>query len=526
MSIFWESCFKATDRLLGLMDKNPLSPTYGCFHREYWHQRMCDFPSSSRQQGVLCLSLLWKLEGNFYYRSDELLEFIKGAMIYTCKIQKNDGSFDEWYPNERGWAGPTGYVIYALGRSFEICRDSLDSDTENQVLQCLKKGAGFLSEGWEEHILFNHIAMALLPIYQVYHLTGEDKLLKGFQALFKKFKNYFDSEEGWGIEYDGPDIGYQSATISFLARLHRYQRGDEIREICEQSLNFISYFFYPDHTFARKIGGRQTETLFHYGLVYWCGQGVEIASHLLDWDKESLKNQKQLIPQDHDDHYFIYRMVEFLESGFLESTMGNTVSSFQWILPCKRSPFEKYFSRAGLYVRKEEKSYSVLHLKRGGHLISFCHNGDVIIDSGILGKTKEGRLVTSLEWNDDYQIKMKDKIEVTGDLQFWNQPTFSPLKMIAFRLALMILGKTKTGSYWLKAFIRKILLKGKKQSQLKFKRVITFGDRPSVDSSVLGENSELTLKELYIGGIFDVRYVPQSRYFKSLDLQHPPQRRR
>ena len=32
-------------RLLTLLDRDPSSPTYGCFDRNYWHYRTQDFPS-------------------------------------------------------------------------------------------------------------------------------------------------------------------------------------------------------------------------------------------------------------------------------------------------------------------------------------------------------------------------------------------------------------------------------------------------------------------------------------------------
>ena len=30
-------------RLVGMIDKNPFSATYGCFDREFWHYRTIDF---------------------------------------------------------------------------------------------------------------------------------------------------------------------------------------------------------------------------------------------------------------------------------------------------------------------------------------------------------------------------------------------------------------------------------------------------------------------------------------------------
>lgn len=523
MNIFWEKSFSSFERLLGLMDKNPMSPQYGCFHREFWHQRLCDFPSASRQQGVLCLSLVWEAPNSSYYHSSELLEFIEAGMLFTCKIQKSDGSFDEWYPQERGWAGPTGYVIHALARSYEICQSSLKPQVKEMVLKTLEKGAHFLGKGWEEHILFNHIAMALLPIYQVYKISGKETHLRDYQELWQKFKKYWNQDEGWGIEYDGPDVGYQSATISFLARLHFYSKDEEIKEICQKSFEFINYFCFPDGSFARRLGCRQTETLFHFGPVYWSGQGIEDAGALLRWDTSSLSNNRQLIPSDHDDHYFIYRMLEFLEAAVFLNKMGNP-SVKEKSLPFEGELFKKHFEKGGLYIQKDEFAYSAINLKRGGHLVSFPVKGEAVIDSGILLKTAKGQHLTSLEWDNSYRIELGKTLKVSGRLQQWHQPTFTPLKMILFRISLLVFGRHKTSAYWLKVLIRKILLKKDKRSDLRFTRTIYLNDKPRVESEVFGESKEDQIVSYYTGGIFDIRFVPQSRYFKEDDLRHLPKR--
>lgn len=43
-------------RLLGNLDRNSFSPTYGCFHRDYWLYKTSDFPDSVRQFAVQALA--------------------------------------------------------------------------------------------------------------------------------------------------------------------------------------------------------------------------------------------------------------------------------------------------------------------------------------------------------------------------------------------------------------------------------------------------------------------------------------
>ena len=56
-------------RLLGLLDRNPLSCTYGCFDRQYWHYRTSDFACTRSQEAVLTLALLYNNKATKYYQS-------------------------------------------------------------------------------------------------------------------------------------------------------------------------------------------------------------------------------------------------------------------------------------------------------------------------------------------------------------------------------------------------------------------------------------------------------------------------
>ncbi len=52
---------RSLPRLLSLLDRDPFSPTFGCFDRPFWHYKTCtDFPSAIYQQGLLPLVLLYK----------------------------------------------------------------------------------------------------------------------------------------------------------------------------------------------------------------------------------------------------------------------------------------------------------------------------------------------------------------------------------------------------------------------------------------------------------------------------------
>ena len=101
-------------RLLSSQDRNPFSPSYGSFNREFWHTRTKCFPDSIAQFGTLSLALIFAHKfpgGEEYYQNKEIKKWTLAGIINWMKIQHADGSYDEFYPNERGWAGPTGFLL-------------------------------------------------------------------------------------------------------------------------------------------------------------------------------------------------------------------------------------------------------------------------------------------------------------------------------------------------------------------------------------------------------------------------------
>lgn len=513
------------ERLIGFLDKNPISPTFGCFDKNFWHHRFTDFPSSAKQQGVLCLAYFykWNNEENPYYHSEHILTLIEGALKFTMSIQKGDGSYDEWYPNERGWAGPTGYVSYSLAKTYELIED-LDSGLRKSLRKSLLKSASFLAFGWEAHVLSNHIAMALLPIFLISQLFESTRLKVQYKTLLDKFLYFFNKDEGWGVEYDGPDFGYQSATISFLARLHKYNENPQIEKVCENSLRFVSYALYPDLTFSRKLGSRQCEVLFHLGLEYWAEKGNLLASRMVLWSRSSLDLNKQLVPKDHEDHYFIYRMVEFVETAFFTLENPSELQSGE-LLPFEKEDFRIELPKGKLFFQKRGKYFLTANYGRGGAFLVFDCDRKSLVEAnfGHLLKTNKGELLTTLDFNKEIECSIReDHLLVEGPFCYWKNQTFSPLKMILFRKLMILFGWNYRFSYLLKSLIRKILLNQNQYSSVLFKRKISLSNPGEFEDEIIN-NEGVGIKESLDGGLFEIRYVPQSRYFKVADLELTPQ---
>ena len=122
-------------RVLSMQNRNPMSSTYGCFDRNYWHfKTLIDFPCATYQQVVIGLSKLFsiKINCNYYYQHPTIGESVRSAILFWCKIQNRDGSVNEYYENDHSFC-PPAYTTYAIAQAYYLIQD-LFSDIEKDLI--------------------------------------------------------------------------------------------------------------------------------------------------------------------------------------------------------------------------------------------------------------------------------------------------------------------------------------------------------------------------------------------------------
>ncbi len=506
-------------RLLTLLDRNEFSKTYGSFQRTYWLDKSEDFVNALPQYGVHSLALVYsyKMPNNIYYKNKKIKKWAIAAMNYWGKVQHKDGSFDEFYPNEHGWAGPTGFLLYAMVESYKLIGDGITNEEKNKFLKACRKAAVFLGKNDESGVLANHHAIALLSIYDAYIILKDKYLLK----LFHDKLNYFYtlvSKEGWSLEYDGPDMGYLSATVSFLSKLYKLgYRDSKIEDVIKKSIEFSSYFVYPNNYYAGSLGSRQTLHFYPHGYEIFA-EKIPLAGRIADKMLEGLSEGKLVPPEIQADRYFLYRIPEFLLS-YIDYNEKRKPS--EAMLPYEKNDFIVDFKHAGIYVRKIENTYFLCNIKKGGIIKIFdIKNKKIILnDDGYVGKLDNNKAITS-QWIDkNLKIESNNKkIVVKGKLNFISQKTFTPLKGIIFRIIMFLFGWNTFLSYHLKGLIRKIIIFGKNESNVCFSREIDFRDKIIIKDSIKNK-SKNKITYFKIGGCSYVRYVPQSRFFQPVELE-------
>lgn len=507
-------------RLLTCLDRNPFSPTYGCFHRDYWLYKTSDFPDAIRQFGMLSLALVYNHDfpGNPYFKNTMVKEWAVASMMYCTTIQHRDGTFDEFYPYERGWVGPTAFVAYALAESYALLKHTMDPALHAPVLACIRKAALSISRGdQEKDLLANHHAMACLALWKANKLLREEWLSKAYQRQWKNFLQYHHFSEGWSVEYDGPDAGYLSATISFLARIYKEDPTVEMYEVLARSVDFAAHFAYPDGSFAGMTGSRNTQHFYPAGFEI-LGQEYLPATAVAEKMLAALGEGKLVSPEIMSDRYVFYRVPELLHAWIEYASVQESLP----MLPYEQPEYFRFFEKAGIYVHTTLSHYFIASLAKGGvcRVFNLRSGLPLFNDGGIVLTLKQGRVLTS-QWMDTSARTEAawNSWKVSGSLNsIPMHRNFNPARFILFRIFLSGISLSPRISHWLKGIIRSVLIHSHGKVAVAYERTFRIQGSNLYITDEIRLNRKASFRSLRIGGHFYTRYVPQSRFFQFYEL--------
>lgn len=532
--IYAQKALNQLPRLLSNQDRNPFSPTYGCFHRDYWLDKTSDFPDAVRQFAVHALALVYRhdLPDNPYRGQPKIRDWTIAGLDYWAQIQHADGSFDEFYPYERGWVGPTAFTTFTSVEALRLLHTEMPANVAERVRAAIHRAAHFIAAGEaEEDHLANHHAMACLAVWKAYELLGDPALHAGYQRLWQGFLNYHHPE-GWAREYDGVDPGYLSATVSFLAKIYQSNRDPALLDVIRRSVEFSSYFAYPNGFYGGSLGSRNTLHFYAHGYEVMASE-IPLAAAVAQKMLIGLAEDKLVPPEIISDRYVVYRVPEFLQAHLDYTPRPAALPPLPW----EEAPFTRYFPGARIFVRTSAQHYVVANLAKGGVVKVFDRQDGRLLanDCGLLGRLEDGPVITS-QWIDPaYRCQAAgfspDRIsppeqeqdggwQVEGYLQAVpSNKLFNPFKHILFRSALVALGWSPDFSHALKGMIRKTLMLGRRPVPIRFRRTLHVAGDALRLTDELERLGDVRLQSLAVGDEFFVRYVPQSRYFQSQELE-------
>ena len=489
-------------KLLTLQDRNRLSPTYGCFDRNFWHYKIIDFPSGMAQEFVWPLALAYDLDapGNEYHGNETIREWARAGIIYAAESAHNDGSCDDYFPFEKA-GGATAFSLLACAESYRL----LDLD-EPLALEFFAKRADWLAGHNESGQLTNHQALIVCCLDAVADLTGIKRWEKARASRLEKVLEW-QNEEGWFQEYEGCDPGYHTLTISLLARIYDHTPSPALHDALVRAVRLAAEFIHPDGSFGGEYASRNTYNFFPHGFELF-GRHFPEALAINDAWLEGLASG--LAPCHADDHilaHHAWNMLLAWRDRVIDRPSSTTTIERKSIS----------FPNAGLAIRRDEHRELFLALNKGGVFRFFRNRQFVASDTGISLRMEDGRIAVS-HLVDQYTVNDSgDTIEISGDMGWAKQKAMTPLRLIILRLIMLCGGRFHPDL--VRKLLQKLLITGKNSAPFRFTRRLRFSDdgKLNVDDRIEA-NSWSGVEKAAIGCDQTSIYVVMSRTFQKAQL--------
>lgn len=457
-------------RLLGAVDRDPLSPTYGCTDRQFWHYRTSSFPSDMYQEAALALALVYgrPMPGNRWQGEPRVRELAIAAIRFAARSSHADGSCDDYYPFERA-LGAAVFSLQAAARAYEVLH--LD---DPELRDWLRRRADWIANNDESGHLANHQALAALGLLRVARLIGDESLRAAANDRLQKVLSW-QSEEGWFDEYGGADPGYQTVTIDCLANYRRLTKNLSLDEPLRRAVAFARCFLHPDNSYGGEYGSRGTYHFYPHGFELLAGELTE-AADLADGFLRALGAGKQA--HFSDDRLVAHRLASLMEAYA------------DWS-PARPAPRPESpglgtitYPRAGLLVRRTADTHTIISAARGGVVKHFCTGHRPATDTGLVLETTRGRVAVSqmhsaggfgaMPVGNTHSLPV---FSITRQLHWVRDRTATPLGQALFHLGMLLVGR------WCRTLVRRLLqqwlITGRRECPIRFTRTFEFLTRPS-----------------------------------------------
>ena len=411
-------------RILTQFCRDPNHNSYGCVDRNWWHYKIRDFPSIILQQAGLTISVANELSSIESYNLDNL---VKSSLLFWNKRVLKFGSFEEYYPWEKGYpplAFSTLSIMLLLNR-INFNKEIILASTEKASRQLLNR---FESKAANQQLAG---LAALAWINKLYPgLISEKK----FRKLAQRSLNLQD-EEGWFYEYGGPDLGYLSVTIDCLWDLYDATHDEKYLNAAIKGLKFISSII--NWTGGESIGmhnSRNTDYIVPYGISRFLSFEDELSEHSQIIMKKVFNGAEMY---DHffssiDDRYWchyigtsLFRSLEFFPRKQYEIKGNITKKDFE------------IFKNAGYFWIKRRSTNLLISSNKGGIFSSFGGEKK-IYDFGWIIKNQNIQLVNHY-WSNDWKRNFQNnkyyfQINIEGNLITHKEIKINPLNHLALRI--------------------------------------------------------------------------------------------
>ncbi|MCW0234574.1 MAG: hypothetical protein OJJ21_13315 [Ferrovibrio sp.] len=263
-SILLELALDTVPRVLGLCDRNAGSVTGGCCDRNYWHYRLLDVANARFQEAGYLFALAYDTAApqNAFCGRQRMADWARLAWRFWLGQRNRDGSLSEVYPNERSFCA-TSFSAAAFTETIRLLGGAAEWGRE---LELSRPTFQWLAKN-ENVEVANQMAASWLALAGYARLTGDEAIARAAQKRRARLL-LSQWEDGTLAEYGGLDVGYQTITMSTMARILCLDPEDrELQVALRKAEAVIRPRIGPEGECDSRVNSRATQYIYPYALA-------------------------------------------------------------------------------------------------------------------------------------------------------------------------------------------------------------------------------------------------------------------
>lgn len=477
-NVFHQEIRNNLPRVLSLIDKDETSQSFGYADRYFWAWGLIDFPNATFQGLANGLARLW-VNGLWPYHTPETiyLDRIHSLFIGAQKLTRQDGSLEEAFPNEGSYC-VTALVAFDLLVAYDLLQEIVDQNRKDHWLNIIEPLVGYLIKADENHaFVSNHLATASAALFRWNLVSGGSPKAKEKGELLLQRILDNQSSEGWFIEYQGADPGYQSLCMNYLSDIHLNCVDLGLSDPLRKSVQFLCHFAHPDGSFGGYYGSRSTRFYYPGGLLY-LSDSIPEASLLSEFMMKSIIEQKVVGLSCMDEPNLSPMFNSFVWAASIKAGhKSSSPLSEDVVLPCRsRNTFRSNFPHAGMVIDRGDDHYSIISYKMGGVIKHFVNDKLQILDAGALFQSNKGKFGSSQFYQPQQKLEEdRSKMVVRSQVAEMPKTLSTPFRFLVLRMLCITVFRFPAFREWTKRILVRRLITKPKLWPICNSREITFG---------------------------------------------------
>lgn len=523
MPVYLSEVLDAAPRLLSMLDRERHSPTAGCFDRDHWGWKFRDFPITMLQIAHYPLALLWaqRAPGNPYYRNSRLLEWILGSVRWTLKRQHRNGAFESVAPFARDH-GVTLAMVYGLTETAGTLGPALPPELRDTIADAVHRACGFALRSDEDYaFITNHQALFALAYWNAAEFTGEARYQHQAARVVDRILER-QSADGWYQEYGGPDPGYESLAISYLAHYYLKRGGsDQLAESLRRSIRFFAYCVHCDGSVGGHYGSRHSCLYYPDGFERLAGRIPEAAS-IARFLRRRLHSGNVLTPRACDPENLPSLCYSYLQAW--KAAAPESIEAPP--MPCESLQGVRAFPEAGITVFGAPRYYALVNASKGGVCRIFDRASKKIAYEDCGWRIRAGKKTyTSQAVGAGHQVPETAGNEVVSGATFSEAlaTSLTPARFLVLRLLNLTLFRSMRAANAIRRLVIGRLITARRPGPFRLVRRIRFLPDEVRLSDRIERTGPATAEEVDLPRSWTAIHMGSAKYFLASELETTPE---